>query len=131
MDDKKVTDVKKDETAKTTKRRRKIMENTPIENEKVESEVTEPTLEKEVLQTEGEESAEEQITSLDILWNRVFGELDQWARHADFRDDVFLKEATHFAESIQRNQENIKSVREQFNKTNNSQIGKKQQEKNF
>jgi hypothetical protein len=116
MADKKVEDVKNDETPKSTKRRRKAMENTPIEKEKIESEGTEPTLKKEAFQIEGDENAEEQITSLDILWNRAFGELDQWAKHADFRDDVFLKEATHFAESIQRNQDNIKSVREQFNK---------------
>ena len=53
---------------------------------------------------------------MDILWQHAFRELDQWAKHADFRDEVFLKEAKYFAESIKRNQENIKSVREQFGK---------------
>lgn len=66
--------------------------------------------------TEEIETENVQISSLDILWNHAFRELDQWAKKADFRDAVFLKEAMYFAESIKRNQANIKSVREQFNK---------------
>ena len=66
--------------------------------------------------TKENETENVQSSSLDLLWNHAFRELDQWARKADFRDDVFLKEAMYFAESIKRNQENIKSVREQFSK---------------
>jgi hypothetical protein len=55
-------------------------------------------------------------TSLDILWNQAFRELDEWVKHANFRDDVFLKEAAFFAERIKRNQENITVVTEQFTK---------------
>jgi BMFP domain-containing protein YqiC len=97
---------KKEESPKTNKRRRNTVENTTVENDSKEVELHETTESKE----------QEQFSSLDILWKNAFNELDQWAKHADFRDDMFLKEAMCFAESIKRNQENIKSVREQFNK---------------
>jgi hypothetical protein len=125
MAEKKETNVQKEETPKTTKRRRNTLENPAGENEPKKMGEQEPQeeliLEEEVKMTEGEESTEtqddqEQLSSLDILWNHAFRELDQWAKHADFRDDVFLKEAMYFAESIKRNQENIKSVREQFSR---------------
>jgi hypothetical protein len=57
----------------------------------------------------------EQLTSLDILWKHAFGELDEWAKHADFRDEVFLKEVKYFTDSVQRNQGNMKEITEQFN----------------
>ncbi|MFS0778885.1 hypothetical protein ABC255_23100 [Neobacillus sp. 3P2-tot-E-2] len=97
---------KKEESLKTTKKRRDTVENISGEKETTEVELPEATESKE----------QEQFSSLDILWKHAFSEIDQWAKHADFRDDVFLKEAMCFAESIQRNQDNIKSVREQFNK---------------
>lgn len=97
---------KKEELPKTTKKKRNELENTKVENDIKEVELTETTESKE----------QEQFSSLDILWKHAFSELDQWAKQADFFDDVFLKEARCFAESIKRNQENIKSVREQFNK---------------
>jgi hypothetical protein len=97
---------KKEEIQKSTKRRRNAVENTSFENDIKEVELAENT----------ESKDQEQFSSLDILWKHAFSELDQWAKHADFRDDVFLKEAMCFAESIKRNQENIKSIREQFNK---------------
>ncbi|MEH7113873.1 hypothetical protein V7124_15980 [Neobacillus niacini] len=116
----------KEELPKTTKRRRNAVENQIAENEVKEEEVLETVAEEhiqveEVKQTaaevsQEEEGMQEQTSTLDILWNHAFRELDQWAKHADFRDDVFLKEAMYFAESIKRNQENINSVREQFNK---------------
>jgi hypothetical protein len=117
MPDKKETNPKIPETPKTTKRRRNSVDNPTVENEGIENEGTEPILEsKEQEPILVEEDVQEQYSSLDILWNHAFRELDQWAKKADFRDDVFLKEAMYFAESIKRNQENIKSVREQFNK---------------
>ena len=97
---------KKEESLKTTKRRRDTVENSTVENEITDVELSETTESKE----------QEEFSSLDILWRHAFSELDQWAKHADFRDDVFLKESMCFAESIKRNQENIKSVKEQFNK---------------
>jgi hypothetical protein len=97
---------KEEESPKTTKRKQNAVENTTVENDIKELELSKATESKE----------QEQFSSLDILWKNAFSELDQWAKHADFRDDVFLKEAMCFAEGIKRNQENIKSVREQFNK---------------
>ncbi|MCM3690125.1 hypothetical protein [Neobacillus niacini] len=114
MPDKKESNPKISETPKTTKRRRNSVDNPKVENEVIENEGTEPILESK--EQEPILVEEDQYSSLDLLWNHAFRELDQWAKKADFRDDVFLKEAMYFAESIKRNQENIKSVREQFNK---------------
>jgi hypothetical protein len=112
MPEKKETNSKIPETPKMTKRRRNSEDNFTVENEG-----TDPILEsKEQDPIIVEEDVHEQYSSLDLLWNHAFRELDQWAKKADFRDDVFLKEAMYFAESINRNQENIKSVREQFSK---------------
>ena len=97
---------KNEESPKITKRRRNAVENTTDKNEIKEVEISNTT----------ESMEPEQFSSLDILWKHAFSELDQWAKHADFRDEVFLKEARCFTEGIKRNQENIKSVREQFNK---------------
>ena len=117
--------VSKEEIPKMTKRRRSAMENHTVESEVKEevreTAVEEPILEEDVTHSTTDGSHEEQenlehISSLDMLWNHAFRELDQWAKHADFRDEVFLKEANYFADSIKRNQENMKSVREQFNK---------------
>jgi hypothetical protein len=117
MPEKKETNPKIAETPKTTKKRRNAVDNPTGENEVIETEVTEPILESKEQESiiEGED-VQEQFSSLDLLWNHEFRELDQWEKKADFRDDVFLKEAMYLAESIKRNQENIKSVREQFNK---------------
>ncbi|MEC1524754.1 hypothetical protein P9D43_22365 [Neobacillus niacini] len=97
---------RKEESPKTHKRRRNAEENTTVDNNIKEVELSEPAESKE----------QEQFSSLDILWENAFNELDQWAKHGDFCDEVFLKEARCFAESIRRNQANIKSAREQFNK---------------
>ncbi|SDN15894.1 hypothetical protein [Bacillus sp. OK048] len=126
MAEKKDSKVSTEELPKTTKRRRNAVENHTVENEVKENEVLETVVEEtihdeEVKQNSAEVSHEgqenhDQISSLDMLWNHAFRELDQWSKHADFRDDVFLKEAYYFADSIKRNQENMKSVREQFTK---------------
>ncbi|WHY79096.1 hypothetical protein QNH20_08195 [Neobacillus sp. WH10] len=60
------------------------------------------------------EENEDQLSSLDILWRHAFGELDEWAKRSDFRDEVFLKEAKLFAESVQRNQGNAIEIAAQF-----------------
>jgi hypothetical protein len=65
-------------------------------------------------QHENIEETREQITSLDILWRQAFREVDEWAKYAEYRDEVFLKEALHFVETIQRNQGNIVEISEQF-----------------
>jgi hypothetical protein len=77
----------------------------------------------EVMETKKEEElvsekymSDAELSSLDMLWNNAFHELDEWVKRGDFRDEVFLKEAMFFADNIQRNQENIKAISEKFNK---------------
>jgi hypothetical protein len=62
------------------------------------------------------EASDAQLSSLDILWHKAFQELDEWAERGNFRDEVFLKEAMYFAENIQRNQGNLKTITAKFNK---------------
>jgi hypothetical protein len=57
---------------------------------------------------------QEQMTSLDILWRQAFREVDEWAKYAEYRDEVFLQKALYFVETIQRNQGNIVEISEQF-----------------
>lgn len=57
---------------------------------------------------------QEQLSSFDFLWRHAYGELDEWARRADLRDDVFLAGVKLFSESIERNQGNLKAIAEQF-----------------
>jgi hypothetical protein len=85
-----------------------------VPEEKVEEPVLETKLEKEEIPVK--EASEEQLSSLDILWHRAFRELDEWAKRGDFRDEVFMKQAMLFAESIERNQGNISEITVQFNK---------------
>ena len=93
------------------------------DKKEVEKESMEENSPNKILQTnpvEEEQPVEnedmEQLSSLDILWQHAFGEIDEWAKHAEFRDEVFLKEAKYFAESIKRNQGNVKDIAERFNK---------------
>ena len=96
-------------------------ENEPKSEEvsKTSIKIDEPTLEVDQAPRENSDSGgdeKEQLSSLDILWRHAFTELDEWAAHADFRDEVFLKEAMHYVDSLKRNQGNIKMIAEQFNK---------------
>jgi hypothetical protein len=60
------------------------------------------------------EERDEQTSSLDILWRHAIAELDEWAKRADYRDEILLKQAKFFAESVQRNQGNLIEVAAQF-----------------
>jgi hypothetical protein len=78
-------------------------------------EVDEPVVEEkhvEEMMIDGENAAS--LSSLDLLWNSKFQELDEWAKSAEHRDEVFLSEVRRFSTNVQRNQENIKAIREQF-----------------
>jgi hypothetical protein len=93
------------------------------DKKEVEKESMEEKAPNKILQTNSVEEEKpvenedmEQLSSLDVLWQLAFGEIDEWAKHAEFRDEVFLKEAKHFAESIKRNQGNVKDIAERFNK---------------
>jgi hypothetical protein len=84
-----------------------------ITEEKAEGVVVEPKEEPE--KTIPEEN-QEQLSSFDLLWRHAFGELDEWARRGDLRDDAFLAGAKLFSESIERNQGNLKALAEQFSR---------------
>lgn len=89
-----------------------------VEKESMEEKAPNKILQKNRVEEEQpvENEDMEQLSSLDVLWQHAFGEIDEWAKHAEFRDEVFLKEAKHFAESIKRNQGNVKDIAERFNK---------------
>lgn len=88
--------------------------NTRKKNETVET-VGEPLLEEEQVEeitVDGEHEASQ--SSLDLLWRNKFQELDEWAKSADHRDEIFLNEVRRFSESVQQNQGKIKAIAEQF-----------------
>lgn len=60
--------------------------------------------------------AQEEITSLDLLWQHVFNELDEWGAHGDIRDENFLKAAQYFVDSVKRNQDGLAAVADQFSR---------------
>lgn len=119
-------EIEKDQVKETKSKKKKQEIETSLETEtKQEGEtgVVEEKVEEPVLETKIEEgkvtekdASEAQLSSLDILWHNAFNELDEWAKRGDFRDEVFLKEAMFFADSIQRNQGNLKAISEKFNK---------------
>jgi len=84
--------------------------------EAIEKKAEEPVLESKPTAEKAAEKevTEEQLSSLDLLWRHAFGELNEWAKRSDFRDEVFLKEAKLFAESVQRNQGNAIEIAAQF-----------------
>lgn len=112
---------KEDKSKKETAKIEAATENDPkLEGEKItESPVIAATTTEESTNVTGEDKEkeeEEQLSSLDILWHHAFREVDEWAAHADHRDEIFLKEAIYYVDSIKRNQGNLKEVREQFNR---------------
>jgi hypothetical protein len=59
-------------------------------------------------------SEEVKLSSLELFWKHALGELDEWSVRADYRDEVFLKAAKVYAETIRRNRDNVKAINEQF-----------------
>jgi len=112
----------KDVVKETNTKKRVLEVETPQETEvKPKGETMENKVEESVLESKPavekaaeKEENEEQLSSLDLLWRHAFGELDEWAKRSDFRDEVFLKEAKLFAESVQRNQGNSIEIAAQF-----------------
>lgn len=100
------------ESLKETKTRKKLQEV----DETVET-VDEPVVEENLVEEmtiDGENVGS--LSTLDMLWNFKFQELDEWAKCAEHRDEVFLSEVRRFSKSVQRNQGNIKAIAEQFTK---------------
>lgn len=65
--------------------------------------------------TEKIESAKSS-SSLDLLWDQAFRELDAWANRAKYRDEVLLQSAEQLVEGYKRGQKNLQELVEQFSK---------------
>ncbi|WP_045522045.1 hypothetical protein [Neobacillus niacini] len=59
---------------------------------------------------------EKNITSLELLWNHAFQNLDDWVEREKIREDNLLKTTKLFAENVKRNQSNLKELVNQFSK---------------
>ncbi|MFU2014836.1 hypothetical protein ACM6Q7_07125 [Peribacillus butanolivorans] len=55
-------------------------------------------------------------SSLDLLWDQAFEQLDAWVERTEFREEVLLQSALQFAENVKRNHKNSKELSEQFSK---------------
>lgn len=53
-------------------------------------------------------------TSLGLLWNQAFEQVNTWVNGEEYREEVLLKSASQYAENVKRNQNNIKQLTEQF-----------------
>ncbi|PGY12994.1 hypothetical protein [Bacillus sp. AFS031507] len=59
---------------------------------------------------------EKNVSSLELLWNQEFQNLDAWVERENIREDNLLKTAKLFAENAKRNQSNLKELVNQFSK---------------
>ncbi|MEH7108341.1 hypothetical protein [Bacillus sp. JJ1764] len=64
--------------------------------------------------TERENTVEKQFSSLDLVWKIGLDEVDAWAERYNKRDEKFLEMVKSYVETVKRNQENVKTVSEQF-----------------
>jgi hypothetical protein len=111
-------DSEKEQVKEIKSKKKKQEMETPTETEVEDEVAAESTLEtkKEDEQVTESNGSDPELTSLNTLWHNAFRDLDEWAKRATFRDEVFLKETMFFADNILRNQENIKVITEKFNK---------------
>lgn len=100
------------ESLKETKTRKKLQEADETVETVDESAAAENHVEKMTIDGENVES----LSSLDMLWYSKFQELDEWAKCAEHRDEVFLSEVRRISNRIQRSQANLKAITEQFTK---------------
>ncbi|WHY03228.1 hypothetical protein [Neobacillus sp. DY30] len=100
------------ESLKETKTRKKLQKADETVETVNESAAAENHVEKMTIDGENVES----LSSLDMLWNSKFQELDEWAKCAEHRDEVFLSEVRRISNRFQRSQANLKSITEQFTK---------------
>src|SRR4051794_1453544 len=84
-------------------------------SEQEENKVEDTDVKKQLVEDTGkQEKSEEQLSSLDLLWQHVFGELDEWAMRANQQDWLFFRAAKQFADGVQRNQGNLIELAAQF-----------------
>lgn len=71
---------------------------------------------KQETKTVGEEHIQLEVSGLDLLWRAAFRKMDEWAKRAEFEDEVFLKRAKLFADRVGRSQADIKEITDKFTK---------------
>jgi hypothetical protein len=67
-----------------------------------------------VLEKQGTEELEKQLSSLDLMWKLGFDELDVWAERFNEQDKRFLETVQHYVEKAKQNQENLFHLAAQF-----------------
>ncbi|MBT2654097.1 hypothetical protein J7E81_02410 [Bacillus sp. ISL-18] len=67
-----------------------------------------------VLENQGTEELDKELSSLDLLWKLGFDELDGWAERFNKQDERFLEAARSYVEKAKQNQENVITVAAQF-----------------
>ncbi|MEH7096280.1 hypothetical protein [Neobacillus vireti] len=67
-----------------------------------------------VLENQGTEELEKELSSLDLLWKLGFDELDAWAERFNKQDERFLEAVRNYVEKAKQNQENVITVAAQF-----------------
>lgn len=98
------------ESLKETKTRKKLQEADETVETVDESAAAENHVEKMTIDGKNVES----LSSLDMLWKSKFQELDEWAKCAEHRDEIFLSEVRRISNRLQRSQANLKAITEQF-----------------
>jgi uncharacterized protein YgbK (DUF1537 family) len=67
-----------------------------------------------VLENQGTEELEKELSSLDLLWKIGFDELDTWIERFNKQDERFLEAVRNYVEKAKQNQENVITVAAQF-----------------
>ena len=67
-----------------------------------------------VLENQGTEELEKELSSLDLLWKIGFDELDTWTERFNKQDERFLEAVRNYVEKAKQNQENVITVAAQF-----------------
>ncbi|MGG1674336.1 hypothetical protein ACIFOT_01175 [Neobacillus sp. NRS-1170] len=55
-------------------------------------------------------------STIEMLWNQLFQNLDSWTVRESFRENTLLQAANLFAENVKRNQANVMDLVNQFSK---------------
>lgn len=53
---------------------------------------------------------EKKGSSLDLIWQQVQQELDNWNESTTDREEMFLRSSRHFIENVKRSQDNVKEL---------------------
>ncbi|MEH7014732.1 hypothetical protein V7087_28640, partial [Neobacillus niacini] len=59
---------------------------------------------------------EKNVSSIELLWNQAFINLDSWVEREEVREDHFLQSAKNLAENVKKNQTNFKELSKQFSR---------------